>query len=132
MTFFFSLNLITFLIICWHLYDILNTSIDNFNCEIIKKTIITFFFLHVCINISYVISKCSMLVKDVKKWLKSALLCKLKKVLLYFFLTLKSHTLKTFIYIFDIVIIFTVFIKHCHFITTNVVFDISFHTLKTF
>ena len=131
MTFFFSLNLIIFFIICWHSYDISDASIDNFNYKIIKKTFITF-FLCVCINISYVILKYSMFIKNVKKWLKSALFCKLKKVLLHFFFISKSHILKTFICTFNIVTISTAFIKCCYFTVTNIVFDISSYTFKTF
>ena len=130
--FLFLFNLIVFLIICWHLYDISNANINNFDYKIIEEIVITFFFLYVCINISYVILKCFILVKDAKEWLKSVLLYKLKKVLLHFFFTLKSHTLKTFVYIFDIITISVTFIKCHYFIITNVVFNISFCTLKTF
>ena len=132
MTFFSSLNLIAFLIICWHSCDILDASINNFNCKVVEETVITSFFLCVCINISYVTLKCSVLVKDVEEWLKSALLCKLKKVLLHLSFTSKFHILKTFVHTSDTVTIFVVFIKHCYFIAANVIFDISFCALKTF
>ena len=131
MTFFSSLNLIAFLIICWHSCDISDASINNFDCEIIEETVITSFFSHVCINISYVTLKHSMLVKNVKKWLKSALLHKLKKVSLHLFLTSKSYTLKTSVCTSNIVTISTVFIKHCYFITVNVILNISSCAFKT-
>ena len=131
MTFFFSLNLVTFLIICWYLHNISNASTDNFDYKIVEKTVITSFFSHVCINISYVISKCSVLVKNAKEQSENTLLYKLKKVLLHFSLTLKFHISKISVCTSDTIAISAVFIKHCHFIAINVVFDISFHALKT-
>ena len=130
--FFSSFNLITFLIICWYSHNISNANIDNFNCKVVKETVITSFFLHMCININYTTLKCFVLVKDIEEQLKNALLHKFKKVLLYFFFTSKFYILKTSVHTSDIVTIFVVFIKHCYFITANVILDISFHIFKTF
>ena len=132
MTFFFSFNLIAFLIICWHLCNISDASIDNFDYKVVEETVITFFFLCTHVNINYAISKHSVLVKNVKEWLKSVLFHKLKKVSLHFSLTSKFHILKTFVHTSNIVAIFVIFIKHCCFITANVIFDIFFHAFKTF
>ena len=129
--FLFLFNSITFLIICWHLCDISDVSIDDFNCKIVRETVITSFFLCMCININYVTLKCSVLIKDAEKWLKSALLCKLKKVSLYLSLISKSCISKIFVCTSNTVAISAAFIKHYHFIAANVILNISFCAFKT-